>query len=223
MEYPKTQSLFKREDIVPHVKGEDSLAKRKLIMEDFSCEEFANITHWDVEEKIDGTNIRIEYTTEEDSMGNIVNKLEIKGRTREAVIPKELMKYLQETFTLDKFNARFGGGGKVIIFGEGIGPKIQSGGYYRKKPNFVGFDVYIGGWWLEREAARGICSELGVDFTPYIDKMTIPQIIKYVQDKPNSIYAEEEHVMEGVMCRPAPLMMFKDGKPVRFKLKCKDF
>ena len=56
---------------------------------------------FDADEKIDGTNIRIEVTRQiEDNV--IVWSVEFKGKADKATIPPKLEKYLKDTFTEDK-------------------------------------------------------------------------------------------------------------------------
>jgi len=82
LKYPKMETLF--------VRDENFKVTNKI-----RCPEFANIKEWLVTEKIDGTNIRIIYTTE--------GKVLIRGRTDVAQIPKFLLKELERIFTVDKF------------------------------------------------------------------------------------------------------------------------
>ena len=56
---------------------------------------------FDADEKIDGTNIRIEVTRQVEDNA-IIWSVEFKGKTDKATIPPKLDKYLKETFTEDK-------------------------------------------------------------------------------------------------------------------------
>jgi hypothetical protein len=61
-------------------------------------------------------------------------------------MPIPLLTHLQNTFTREKMLAVFPDVKKVILFGEGYGPKIQAcGGRYRKDVSFILFDVVIWG------------------------------------------------------------------------------
>lgn len=223
MEYPKIHSLWKREgwyfDEQCKKDSSKQAGRQSFIVGDYACEEFGNIKEWDVEEKIDGTNIRIFYKDGEVRFG---------GRTKDAQIPTHLLDYLQDTFTPSLLRARFadkaGIGTQVILFGEGYGPKIQSGGYYSDKVGFCLFDVKVGDWWLEKTVIRhDIAPSLGVVSPPFIGVFGEDEIIRLVKQKGDSIFAKDKHVMEGVICRPKKLMLFRNGDPIIWKLKCKEF
>ncbi len=228
MEYPKIHSLWKREGwyFDEQCKKDPSkqAGRQSFIVGDYACEEFGNIKEWDVEEKIDGTNIRVLYKDGEVRFG---------GRTKDAQIPTQLLDYLQDKFTASLLHARFadkaGVGTQIILFGEGFGPKIQSGGYYSDKVAFCLFDVRVGSWWLEKDVVRHkVTEELGVVAPPCLMKnATEEEIIDFVKQKHFSRFAmndpKHEHVMEGVICRPKKLMLFRNGDPIMWKLKSKEF
>lgn len=79
---------------------------------------------FDAEEKIDGTNIRIEVSSiwefESDDILNyieaIVWEISYKGKTDSAIIPPKLEKYLKETFTEDKILASLGLSKRMEIY-----------------------------------------------------------------------------------------------------------
>jgi len=79
------------------------------------------------------------------------------------------------------------------------------------------------GWWLEQSAVQRIAKELGIPYAPIIGTMTTDQIVEYVKSKPLSLCSITEQVMEGVICRTDPLLLLRNGKPLMFKLKCKEF
>ncbi len=123
----------------------------------------------------------------------------------------------------------------VVLFGEGYGGKIQAGGYYRQDSSFVLFDVYCSGWWLERCGVQDIADALGIKTAPlifqrneiesgieYREVWTTQEVLDYVKKRPNSILAERPHESEGIIARSEPVMMFRKGGPIMFKLKCKD-
>jgi hypothetical protein len=226
MEYPKINSLWKRQgwyfDEKEKKNCDSSRQKDRqtFIQGDYACVEFGNIVFWDVEEKIDGTNIRIFYDE-----GNV----RFGGRTKDAQIPTFLLDYLQAKFTQDLLHKVFPCKEeepypKVILFGEGYGPKIQSGGYYADEVGFCLFDVYVNGWWLEKNVVRHkIGLELGVPVPPFVGIMTELEIVDYIKSKPRSAFAQiEDHLIEGVVCRPNPLMLYRNGNPIMMKLKIKD-
>ena len=208
MEYPKINTLWKR----------DEKNKFNIIDGDYSCEEFEVIKQWHVTEKIDGTNIRIFYNPEDEV------PITFGGRTDNAQIPTFLLLYLQKTFNEEMFKSVFNGAKKVILFGEGYGAKIQNGGLYRDDAGFILFDVWLNGWWLKQEDVKFTAEKLGISSVPVIGtKMTQTEIIAYVKNQPKSLCANKERVVEGVVVRSNPLMLFRNGKPIMWKLKVKDY
>ena len=205
MEYPKVHSLWKRKGWYFDEQCKKDPSKQKgrqsFIVGDYACEEFGNIR--------------------------------FGGRTKDAQIPCHLLDYLQSTFTPSLLNARFadkaGIGAEVILFGEGYGPKIQSGGYYSTNVGFCLFDVKVGSWWLEKSVVRHkVAEELGVTAPPCLmTEATEYEIVEFVKEKHFSRFATNDPhhkaIMEGVMCRPSKLMLFRNGDPIMFKLKCKEF
>lgn len=205
MKYPKIDTIWKR----------DEQNKFRIIEGEYSKEEFENIEEWYVTEKIDGTNIRIFFL-------KIINgEVEFKGRTDKAEIPEFLMKYLKEKFTLELLAPLFE---NAVLFGEGYGNKIQgSGSKYRDDCSFILFDAYIDGWWLSQDNVRDIASKLGIDSVPFIDIMTTQEAIDFLKSKPKRKISQKELVMEGIVARSHPLMLFRDGTPICWKLKVRDY
>ena len=89
MEYPKINTLFKRDD------------KNIIIPSQYTCEEFSYLKDclWECTEKIDGTNIRI-YITMEAGEGEEpwFYGIIVKGRTDKAIIPPKLLKKIESIF-----------------------------------------------------------------------------------------------------------------------------
>ena len=234
MEYPKINSLFKRQFTYedPETGAIKYLDKGKsgnpLIIGEYACEEFAAINRWTVTEKVDGTNVRIIFDRKNEG------RVSFHGRTDNAQFPTFLLSALQQVFTWEKMSDVFKESNYVILFGEGYGPKIQSGGYYRKDASFVLFDVYCSGWWLKRDGVEEVAKNLGIDCVPLLQKKshhgyceslwTTDEIVDYVSMYPVSVLAQvEKREMEGIVARSEPPMMFRKGGPIMFKLKCRDF
>jgi hypothetical protein len=204
MKYPKIDTIWKR----------DKDNKFEIIEGDFSKPEFEAIRLWDITEKIDGTNIRVMYEN---------GYVEFGGRTDNAQIPAHLFTHLQNTFTVDKMHGVFGDD-TVTLFGEGYGPKIQKGGgLYRKDAGFILFDVVVGDWWLNRSNVEVVASNLDINCVELIGTMSYNDAIKYVQSSPTSLEADQIKTMEGVVARSNPLMLFRNGNPIMWKLKDRDF
>ena len=204
MEYPKIHSLYMRDPIT-----------NKFTTE-FSKPEFDSEDLWHVEEKIDGMNMRVYIDN-----GKITD---IKGRTDAASIPPKLLKWLGRDELVLKIMEHYNTG-PVILFGEGFGAGIQSGGIYRKDQAMILFDCYMGGRWSTRLEILEIAGQLGMEVPAFIGLMTKEEAIKYVKSKPKGFYGDQNYPMEGVMCRSEPLVRYntRSANPVMFKLKVKDF
>ena len=216
MEYFKINSLWKREE---YVKGLPKGSHGRLIEGDYSEPEFGNIKHWWVEEKIDGINIRIVYKD---------GKVSFSGRKKDSQVPSYILEYLKATFSDILFNTAFPSNDNepyphIILFGEGYGPKIQAcGSNYRNDVSFILFDIWANGWWLKREDVKLLGSQLSTDVVPHIGVFPTDEIIQFVKSKPLSLLSLVPQMMEGVVCRSHPLMLFRNGKPIIFKLKTRD-
>lgn len=154
--YQKINTIFKRD-------------AKNVIMpyEPFVKPEFEYLRglKWRAEEKVDGTNIRIEVTKEQviaginapAGQGNTGVKFNVRiaGKTDNAQIPKNLLKHMQEKYPDEKVLAALGLEEFIpideweehkwnsyddipniyTIYGEGYGEGIQSGGWYIKGGN----------------------------------------------------------------------------------------
>jgi hypothetical protein len=150
------------------------------------------------------------------------------GRTDAAQIPCHLLTYLQTLATWENFDKAFadcaGPNFEAYLFGEGYGPKIQScGSNYRKDAAFILFDVVVSRWWLKQEDVASIAEKLGVPSAPDLGVMTESEIVEFVKSKPNSQCSYIPQHMEGVIARSEPLMLFRKGTPIMWKLKCREF
>lgn len=208
MKYPKLQTLWKR----------DENNKFRIIEGDFSKEEFANIQNWLITEKIDGTNIRVTCTTDYD--------IRFDGRNDEAQIPPPIVSALQKMFPESLFREKFTPSPEceMILYGEGYGEKIQKGGgLYRDDAGFILFDVQVDGWWLNRESVEDIANKLNIPVVPSLGIMDWKKASDLVKTKPVSIVANHPRAIEGIVARSHPLVLFRNGDPVMWKLKVRDF
>ena len=234
MEYPKIHSLWKRQGLYfdqEKKKSKDyQKGRQSFIIGDYAEPEFGNIKKWRVDEKVDGTNIRICFMK---TTTGIFPPPIIGGRTCNAQLPTLLLTEIQKIFTWDSFAKAFPKilneneeekGFCIWLFGEGYGPKIQAcGSNYRKDPGFILFDVKIGSWWLKKEDLNNIGEKFGISNTPELGIMTEKEIIEFVKSKPLSRCSMNPQMMEGVVCRSDPPMLFRNGNPIMWKLKCKEF
>jgi len=215
--YPKIDTLFERDE---DFRITDRIRKP----------EFENIKRWLITEKIDGTNIRIIYIPDD--------KLLIRGRTDKASIPTFLLEELQKIFTIEKIRAILDNPVQkgLCLYGEGYGARIQKGGgNYNKGQSFRLFDVWIDGWWLEWDSIIEIAKQLNIETAPTLpifcsDIATMNRIeaIGIVKRKElQSEVARKENNMEmlaeGIVARAYPMMLFRNGTPVKWKLKVSDY
>ena len=206
MKYPKINTIWKR----------DENNKFRIIEGDFSKPEFANIQNWLITEKVDGTNIRVKYEN---------GTVRFDGRTDEAQIPSHLIAALQSMFDAHHFEKSLEVlPQKMILYGEGYGPKIQKGGgLYRDDPGFILFDVWVDGWWLNRESVEDIADKLNIPVVPILGIMDWKKASDLVKSNPTSIVADQPKIAEGIVARSHPLVLFRDGTPIMWKLKVRDF
>lgn len=201
MMYPKINSLWKRDE------------QGKIIEGDYSCQEFLSVKHWVITEKIDGMNIRIIFKD---------GKIDIKGRTNNAQIPHKLKLYIDGMLNEKIMGEIFKGANEVILFGEGYGGKIQSGGLYSEEEKFILFDVWIDGWWLEFDKVFDIGIKLGIEIVPTFGVHEKEFVINKVRNGFNSLLSMEKQA-EGMVAKSYPLMFNRKGELIMWKLKTKDF
>lgn len=179
---------------------------------------------WRAEEKIDGTNMRIEVTKEEvldytmdpSVLKGVKFNIRIAGKTDNAQIPKNLLKHMQEKYTNKKILGALGlkefipvsewksmynwdDYSKIpaiyTIYGEGYGEGIQSGGWYIKGGNeFIVFDVKVNDIYLKTEARDEIATKLGAPIVPFKGYFTLDEAIDYVRKGFRSVVAESPEV-----------------------------
>jgi hypothetical protein len=215
MKYPKIQTIWKRDE-------KNNFA---IIEGDPSKEEFTAINSWHITEKIDGMNIRVVYDNIIEYPDSPLGDIRLEGRTDKAQIPKFLLEYLEKTFTPEKFRNNFDMDcRKIILFGEGYGPKIQKGGgLYRDDVSFALFDVWLDNWWLKQDSIDDIAKKFEVERAPAVGIMSTQKAINFIKSRPPSIIAKDKtKPMEGIVCRSHPLMLFRDGTPIMWKLKIED-
>lgn len=109
----------------------------------------------------------------------------------------------------------------VCFYGEGYGPKIQTGGKYRSDQSFVLFDIWINGWWLKRPDVESIASQLGIKIVPIIGHGRLTEMIEFVRKGFKSTWGDFE--AEGIVARPCVELHSRSGDRIITKLKCKDF
>lgn len=205
IEYHKIQSIFNR----------NLIGDKKLIEGDWTWLEFEYLARnpWEFTEKVDGTNIRVGFEN-----GTVV----YGGRTASAQIPAKLVARLNERFLplVSKIPTMFGNN-SLTLFGEGYGPKIQSGDKYRTDQDFVLFDIRINDAWLPRSAVQNIATLLDLDTVPIIGEGTLYDAVAMVKQGFQSVWGNFQ--AEGIVARPKIELSTRAGARIITKIKCKDF
>ena len=202
--YHKIQSIFKRDE-----------HSHKFILYDYSIPEFEYLANnqWEFTEKIDGTNIRIGWNCEED-------KISIGGRTENAQIPSFLYDKLQLLFPIEKFRRLYSDISMTLI-GEGFGAKIQKGGkYIPDGVDFILFDVYIDGIYLERHNVADIAQRLKIQSVPVIGYGNLLELLAWIKNGTKSKWGD--FLAEGIVARPITELQDRRGNRIITKIKHKD-
>lgn len=209
-EYPKTDNLFKR----------NPSNKSELILGKYTRPEFSIVSAWDVTEKVDGTNVRLWFT----SAGHVA----YAGRTNDATFSQVQHKFLSDLVAslTKKVHAKMAEFElmQLVIFGELYGPRIQSGGNYSDELGFKAFDMQVNDYtWLAPDSVRANCDEFGLDAVPSLGVMFTEDIVEMVIDGFPSTFARNvDYIAEGVIAKPLYNLYDQRGERVMFKLKHKD-
>lgn len=201
-EYLKINNIFKFDEKYRNIVGMTE-----------TYETLKNIT-WEGTEKVDGTNIRVHWDG---------HRIEFAGRTDKAEIPKDLLKVLTDLFLTQEMEYVFEQlfeDKDVILYGEGYGAKIQSGGDYSQEPKFILFDVEIDGFYLSRANVNDIANKLGLDKVPVVFTGTLEDAIDFVGKHNASTIGNGKHEMEGLVLQPKDVILY-DSKKHPLKCKCK--
>ena len=200
-EYHKIQSVYKR----------DPATKHKSFLEgDYSLPEFEYLKNnrWIWTEKVDGTNIRVAFDGE---------KVVFGGRTDNAQLPAPLVARLTELFSHQYAKYQ-----NLCLYGEGYGGKIQkAGSTYGPNQDFVLFDVWCNGVWLNRIDVEDIAMSLDIDVVPVIGAGTLTQMVDSARDGVKSTWGD--FIAEGYVARPETELLTRNGSRVITKVKCRDF
>lgn len=206
-EYSKIPNIFKRE----------MYGGNRLIEGEYATPELEYLSNalWEFTEKVDGTNVRILWD------GYMVS---FAGRTDKAQIPKHLLERLNVLFggeTKEELFEQIFGKTEVILFGEGFGEKIQKGGGLYGGVDFILFDVWVGGWWLDSANVTDIAKKFEIRRVPVVFTGTLNDGVQYIRKHPKSKLRDAE--LEGIVGRPVVQMFSKKGERIMVKIKCRDF
>ena len=201
--YHKIENVFKRDP-----------ETHRLIRDEFRMPEFEALRslQWDVEEKVDGTNIRV--LIDEDG-------IRYGGRTNRAQLPADLVQALREMFEPKEEAIREQFPDGVCLYGEGYGAGIQKvGKLYRPDKSFVLFDIRVGEWWLSREAVIGLAQQFEIPrMNHYL--MTLDDAIELVASGLTSEWGD--FPAEGVIARAPAGLRARSGARIITKIKTCDF
>jgi hypothetical protein len=220
-EYHKIETLYERDEMRHRLKPEMILKNRV----------YGLIKSWVWTEKIDGTNIRAIWKPAYDVIGETSKALTFGGKTDNATMHTDLLRWLQEHITPNKMRSVFPEM-EVVLYGEGYGAGIQKGGgLYSATKQFILFDVFVvdtvnsalGGWWLSDENMRDVASKLGIDAVPLIGEMTLEEAGSMIRIGFPSRLNGGQARAEGMVGRPAEALFDKKGHRLIVKLKTKDF
>ena len=217
-DYQKINTLFKRDS-------------NNVIMPDEWADpmfEYLSNTKWEATEKVDGTNIRV-IVTPPATDGAPVG-VAFRGRTDAAQIPGHLLKRLEELFPVDKMTEQFNPAERplkdtIVLYGEGYGEKIQSGGRYTNGgADFILFDVRVGDWWLLRDKVESIANALGIKAVPLVGYMTLTEAIEYIRRGFTSqVAADPTLPAEGLVLKTPMGLLDRTGHRIVAKVKTVDF
>jgi RNA ligase-like protein len=185
---------------------------------------------WLVTEKVNGTNVRIGFTRDDDKEID----WEIGGRTDDAAIPATLVKYSMDLAKKIKPVVRgimgMYGLTEYVLHGEGYGAKVHHGGRYSEDNKFILFDVSVGGdVYLTEDVVTQTAARLDIPRVPFIgdsELYTVDEIVDIVRQGYASDVADEfdpTFMAEGIVAKTIEPLYDNRGERVMFKLKARDF
>lgn len=210
MEYGKIETLYERNE-----------KTFKVTVGKLKNRTYSLLKSWHWTEKVDGTNIRCIWRGGHLSFG---------GKTDNAQIHADLIKWLYENVTADKLRNVFPHSDEaplnVVIYGEGFGAGIQKGGGdYSPIKKLIVFDVLVADkWWLNYEGVSDVAAKLGIDVVPSFGEMALNDATEFVRTGfPSRCAVNSSKMAEGLVGRPLETLFDKKGHRLITKLKTKDF
>jgi hypothetical protein len=211
IEYPKIQSVFLRDPETNH---------KTFLMRQWTLPEFEYLCDldWLWTEKIDGTNIRVEWDGVD---------LFFKGRTDKAKMQPNLNAKLSAIFDHARFHKAFPEvpDEPITLYGEGYGVGVQKGGggYIPDDTGFILFDVRVGSRWLKFDDVEDIALKMDIPVVPVIGKGPLSTAINMTQYGIASYLPGASCQAEGLVMRPAVDLFSRNGHRVITKVKTRDF
>jgi len=205
--YQKILTLFERDK------------NRKVIVGKWSHSMFDYLKDniWTADEKINGTNIRVKWTN---------GKIRFGGKEDNADISTELLDFLMDKFEDKKIMESIFGSKEACIYGEGVGPRITKGSELytlgsENKFQFIVFDVWVDGWWLDKDMVTDVAINLNLERVLNFGEMNLMTAVEKVQRDLRSHLGD--FPIEGFVLRPLVPLFNKKGERVIGKIKAKDF
>ena len=213
-EYHKIDTIFARD------------SRGRIVEGTYARPEFEYLADrtWEFTEKVDGTNVRLRYDGSPEFRGN--EHAYVAGRTDDAQLPPRLLARLMEIMKTAPFEDVFGERPvDVVLYGEGYGASIQSGGgrYRADGVDFVLFDVRVGDWWLRRPDVDDVAARLGLDVVPSIGTGTLEDAVALTRNGFPSRRWPGVDLAEGMVLRPTVELFDRGGRRVIAKIKHRDF
>lgn len=200
-EYHKINTVFKRDG-------------KRLLNGEWASPEFEYLKDmpWRWTEKVDGTNIRLNWNGGQAFAG---------GRTDQARIPNQLTDVIRPRLYL---GAIFGDT-PATVYCEGYGPKIQKGDRYTDTPGLIVFDVMVNGWWLGPDDVADVAAKLDLPVVPERGILTLSEAVFVVRDR--RVMSNVAHkvgiLAEGLVGTPMVPLYTRSGERIIAKIKVKDF
>ncbi len=213
--YHKIQSVFLRDPANKH---------KTFLMDQWTRPEFGYLATapWIIEEKIDGTNIRVTWDA-------AAQTVVFGGRTNKAQIPKPLLKALKTIFSVDVLATHFPAF-SFTLYGEGYGKGIQKVGkhYLDHNNSFCLFDVMFQTAngpmaFLDRSAIDDFAAIFGIARPHVIGEMTLLEAIELTKAGFESKLAKTPMIAEGIIARPVVELNDRLGERIITKIKHRDF
>ena len=213
--YHKIQSVYKRDPKTNYKTFLDG----QYSMPEF---EFLCNVEWIWREKVDGTNIRIQFSAAL-SCDEWIPALFFKGKSDKAVLPGQLTAWLEDRRAdlLRKMTDMFQS--PVCLYGEGYGGKIQKQSHiYGEQQRFILFDIKIGDQWLQRDDVQAIGDQLELDVVPLVGRGNLFDMIDRVKRGIPSSW-NSKYNAEGIVATPALELLSTRGERLITKVKERDF
>lgn len=208
MIYPKINTIFERNPVNNY---------KSIILDKYSSPIFSYLkdNDWLWTEKIDGTNIRIQYNK---------NSREVicQGRTDKSQSNPTLITNLYKHFSVELFEEIFGTENDVCLYGEGVGPKVHNDSEkYAEIPQIILFDILVGGWWLKFDAVSDIALKLGIKSVPIVTIGNFQKAVEKCLEGYKSSFGD--FIAEGLVGTPLVQLFDNKGNRIITKLKYRDF